>query len=46
VSLSLFVLTMMMEAEQKGQEGKREENKEGKDYQAVDCYGTEALVGR
>lgn len=35
-----------MKADEKGQEGKREKDKEGKDYQAVDCYGTEALVGR
>ena len=36
----------MMAADKKGQEGKREEDKEGKDYQAIDYYGTEALVGR
>ena len=33
-------------ADKQGQEGKREENKEGKNYQAVDCYGTEAIAWR
>jgi len=35
-----------MVADKQGQEGKRKENKEGKDYQAIDYHGAEALVGR
>jgi hypothetical protein len=35
-----------MQADNQGQEGKRKEDKEGKDYQAIDCHGPEAFIGR
>lgn len=33
-------------ADRQGQEGEGEKDKEGKDYQAIDGNGSEALVGR